>query len=50
MEIMFFKKRSLKHPIKKGNINKEIIEQIKETKWEKKEKIPQSSKEKDPKQ
>ncbi|MHA2307510.1 MAG: hypothetical protein ACXACU_19185 [Candidatus Hodarchaeales archaeon] len=46
---MFFKKMPSNRPIKKGDINKEVIEQIKETKRKMKEKIPQSSKENDPK-
>jgi hypothetical protein len=49
MEIMFFRKMPSNRPIKKGDINKEVIEQIKETKRKMKEKIPQSSKENDPK-
>ena len=49
MEIMSFKKRPSSRPIKKVDINKEVIEHIKETKRKMKEKIPQSSKKKDPK-
>lgn len=41
---MFNKKNSLNRKLKKANINKEVIEHIKDTKRKMKEKIPQASK------
>ena len=46
MEIMFFKKNPTPRQTKKLDINKEVIEHIKDTKRKMKEKIPQSSKDK----
>ncbi len=40
---MFFKKSPSSRKLKKLDINKEVIEHIKETKRKMKEKIPQSS-------
>ena len=48
MDGMFFKKNPSSRQVKKLDINKEVIENIKETKRKLKEKIPQCSNDNEP--